>query len=238
MIQHCSLRHPTSAADSCYAGGTGERSSCSITLLTPACAPTTWACGFHCCVRCAINVEATLKRTVPSRPHLSHAMETEPVLESKAAVDSTLDDASYDHNTEGEPTESAHEWLETRFGMVTRKIASCVAFTHKLMRLCACRACPINRPQLPDSSFAWFRAGVGFYNKALHEFAIDCLSEAVQIDPNNVGRRSAPPLPSIKRSHMLVHTHLTVQRLPDSRAVVYCPEPCVVALCGATRLMA
>ena len=82
-------------------------------------------------------------------------METEPVLESKAAVDSTLDDASYDHNTEGEPTESAHEWLETRFGM------------------------------LPDSSFAWFRAGVGFYNKALHEFAIDCLSEAVQIDPNN-----------------------------------------------------
>ena len=124
MIQHCSLRHPTSAADSCYAGGTGERSSCSITLLTPACAPTTWACGFHCCVRCAINVEATLKRPVPSRPHLSHAMETEPVLESKAAVDSTLDDASYDHNTEGEPTESAHEWLETRFGMVIpRKIA-------------------------------------------------------------------------------------------------------------------
>eukprot|EP00514_Thraustochytrium_sp_LLF1b_P006222 CAMPEP_0184511652 /NCGR_PEP_ID=MMETSP0198_2-20121128/2463_1 /TAXON_ID=1112570 /ORGANISM="Thraustochytrium sp., Strain LLF1b" /LENGTH=130 /DNA_ID=CAMNT_0026901627 /DNA_START=32 /DNA_END=424 /DNA_ORIENTATION=+ len=38
---------------------------------------------------------------------------------------------------------------------------------------------------LPRSSLGWFRAGVGFYNKRQHSFAIQCFERAVALDPHN-----------------------------------------------------
>jgi hypothetical protein len=40
--------------------------------------------------------------------------------------------------------------------------------------------------KVPNSSLGWFRAGVGFHNKAKHNFAIECFEKAVEIDPKNV----------------------------------------------------
>ncbi len=40
-------------------------------------------------------------------------------------------------------------------------------------------------PQAPKTSVGWFRAGVGFYNKRRFEFAVECLQQAVQLDPLN-----------------------------------------------------
>ena len=37
----------------------------------------------------------------------------------------------------------------------------------------------------PKSSIGWFRAGVGFYNKRKFEVAVECLREAVRMDPIN-----------------------------------------------------
>ncbi len=37
----------------------------------------------------------------------------------------------------------------------------------------------------PKTSIGWFRAGVGFYNKRKFEWAVECLREAVALDPNN-----------------------------------------------------
>jgi Tfp pilus assembly protein PilF len=38
---------------------------------------------------------------------------------------------------------------------------------------------------VPVSSVGWFRAGVGFFNKKHFAFAVQSLSEAVRLDPQN-----------------------------------------------------